>query len=388
MSRVIFKVPDLGEGTIGAEIIAWHIAPGDLVQEDQALVELMTEKATVEVPSPVSGRVISRRGEPGETVAVGAELVVFETEAGTAPGAPEPEVAPAAPTAVGTKASPATRRRAREAGIDLGSIRGSGPEGRIVPTDLTGSPPAAERAPAARDRAGVRSGTEEIQIIGLRRQIAQRLSQAAREIPHFSHVEEVDVTELECLRQHLIARQSPQAAPLSYVPFVLAALARVLTDFPQCNATYDAARGVLVRHRAVHAGIAVQGPDGLVVPVVRHAESLPLEELATEIGRLAQAVRNRTARREELSGSTITLTSLGKLGGLASTPLINPPEVAIVGVNRAVERPVVLRGTIAVRRIMNLSSSFDHRFIDGYDAAAMIQALRDRLEHPAMIFRD
>lgn len=398
MSRVVFKVPDLGEGTVEAEIVAWHIAPGDVVKEDQAMVELMTEKAAVEVPSPVTGRVVSIRGEPGETVAVGSELVVFETgepeavapEAApeeAAPKAPAPE-ASAPPSAPGPRvmASPATRRRAREAGIDLREVKGSGPGGRITRADLGGSLAEVGQGAGTGTAGAARSGSEEIRIIGLRRQIAQRLSEAKREIPHFAYVEEVDVTELESLRGHLNARQGTEVAPLSYLPFIVAALARVLVDFPQCNATYDASRGVLLRHHAVHVGIATQGPDGLLVPVVRHAEALSLGRLAAEIRRLAEAARSRKATRDELSGSTITVTSLGKLGGIASTPVINAPEVAIVGVNKAVERPVVLHGTIAIRRIMNLSSSFDHRFVDGYDAAAMIQALKDRLEHPATIF--
>lgn len=422
MSRVVFKMPDLGEGTVEAEIVAWHVKPGDLVKEDQIMAEVMTEKAAVEVPSPVTGRVVSLRGAPGDTVAVGSELVVFETAEGegspaaesrepapeakplpaaTAPAgesaaapvaaaAPQPAAAaPAAAPEAPTRrimASPATRRRAQEAGIDLGAIRGSGPGGRITRADLAVSLNGAGLCGGAAGLRVRRVGVEEIPVIGLRRQIAQRLSQAKREIPHFSYVEEVDVTALETLRSHLNAKQPADAAPLTYLPFIVAALARVLADFPQCNATYDAARGVILRHRPVHVGVATQGPDGLLVPVVRHAESLSLRQVAAEIRRLSEAARARKVSREELSGSTITVTSLGKLGGIVSTPVINSPEVAIIGVNKAVERPVVVNGTIAVRRMMNLSSSFDHRFVDGYDAAAMIQALREMLEHPATIF--
>ena len=220
----------------------------------------------------------------------------------------------------------------------------------------------------------------------MRRLIAERMSEAKRTIPHFAYVEEVDVTELESLRQHLNLSRPKDAGSLSYLPLVVMALTRVLESFPQCNVLYDAARGVLVRHRAVHVGIATQTPDGLKVPVVRNAQSLGLWEVAAEIRRLAERARSNKATREELVGSTITVTSLGKLGGIASTPIINAPEVAIIGLNKAIERPVVHQGAVVVRRIMNLSSSFDHRFVDGYDAAAMIQALKELLEHPATIF--
>jgi 2-oxoisovalerate dehydrogenase E2 component (dihydrolipoyl transacylase) len=277
--------------------------------------------------------------------------------------------------------SPANRRRAREAGIDLATVVGSGPNGRILRDDL-GVPPKA--APAAAAAAGPE--TSEIKVIGMRRLIAERMSEAKRNIPHFAYVEEVDVTELESLRSHLNSAPPPGAGALSYLPLVVMALTRVLESFPQCNVLYDAARGVLVRHRAVHVGIAAQTPDGLKVPVVRNAGSLGLWEVAAEIRRLAERARTGKSTRDELVGSTITITSLGKLGGIASTPIINAPEVAIIGLNKAVERPVVLNGAVAVRRIMNLSSSFDHRFVDGYDAAAMIQALKELLEHPATIF--
>ncbi|MGD0494358.1 MAG: dihydrolipoamide acetyltransferase family protein, partial [Steroidobacteraceae bacterium] len=228
--------------------------------------------------------------------------------------------------------------------------------------------------------------TSEIKVIGVRRLIAERLSEAKRTIPHFAYVEEVDVTALEALRQHLNGKLPKGEPSLTYLPLIVAALTRVLESFPQCNVLYDAARGVLIRHRAVHVGIATQTPDGLKVPVVRNAQSLGLWDLAAEIRRVAERARTNKASREELGGSTITVTSLGKLGGIASTPIINAPEVAIIGLNKAVERPVVHQGAIVVRRIMNLSSSFDHRFVDGYDAAAMIQALKELLEHPAMIF--
>ena len=427
MSQYVFKMPDLGEGTVDAEIVAWHTKPGDAVTEDQLIVEVMTDKAAVEVPAPVTGRVVSITGAPGDKVAVGSPLIVFDVgdgaqanggaaqSPGNAPGAraialpparpasapaagPGPAAAPVPPARSGrVMASPANRRRAREAGIDLSTVAGSGPGGRIVRGDLesAASPAAPSARPAALRVAATRADgrsdttdaeTSEIKVIGLRRLIAERMSEAKRNIPHFAYVEEVDVTELEALRRHLNLSPPAGAGNLSYLPLVVMALTRVLESFPQCNVLYDAARGVLVRHRAVHVGIATQTPDGLKVPVVRSAQSLSLWEVAGEIRRLAERARQAKATRDELSGSTITVTSLGKLGGIASTPIINAPEVAIIGLNKAVERPVVHQGSVAVRRMMNLSSSFDHRFVDGYDAAAMIQALKELLEHPAMIF--
>jgi 2-oxoisovalerate dehydrogenase E2 component (dihydrolipoyl transacylase) len=417
VSQFIFKMPDLGEGTVEAEIVAWHTKPGDQVTEDQVIVEVMTDKAAVEVPAPVSGRVVSISGEPGDKLAVGSPLIVFELAADGAPasapaaaGPPPGAAAPAAaaatvlPSAAAAandgqlarsgrvKASPANRRRAHEAGIDLSTIAGSGPGGRILSGDLAaGSPRPGSAAPtAAALSAAPAAGqptaqTTEIKVIGVRRLIAERMSEAKRTIPHFAYVEEVDVTELEALRQHLNAK-NPGEPGLTYLPLVVMALARSLESFPQCNVLYDAARGVLVRHRAVHVGIATQTPDGLKVPVVRDAQALPLWDLAASIRRVAERARTNKASREELLGSTITVTSLGKLGGIASTPVINAPEVAIIGLNKAVERPVVRDGAVVVRRIMNLSSSFDHRFVDGYDAAAMVQALKELLEHPATIF--
>jgi 2-oxoisovalerate dehydrogenase E2 component (dihydrolipoyl transacylase) len=295
--------------------------------------------------------------------------------------------------------SPANRRRAHEAGIDLASVVGTGPGGRIVREDLTAAsaasgagasgtaPPPREEVPTGLPAAGSAAGeTSEIKIIGLRRLIAERMSEAKRTIPHFAYVEEIDVTELEALRQHLNTQLAKGEPGFTYLPLIVTALTRALESFPQCNVIHDAARGVLIRHRAVHVGIATQTPDGLKVPVVRNAQSLALAQLAAEIRRVTERARTNKATREELVGSTITITSLGKLGGIASTPIINAPEVAIIGLNKAVDRPVVRQGAVAIRRIMNLSSSFDHRFVDGYDAAAMIQALKDLVEHPAMIF--
>jgi 2-oxoisovalerate dehydrogenase E2 component (dihydrolipoyl transacylase) len=430
--RYVFKLPDLGEGTVQAEIVGWRVKPGDTVAEDDVVVEVMTEKAAVEVPAPVSGRVLSTTGGPGDMVAVGAELIVLETEpraealaavtpSATAPGVSAAGAATAAPAAARSgnghgagaaleahvaaaaargriATSPAIRRRAHEAGIDLRQVAGSGPSGRIVSKDLDafearsaqGQPvplrSAPRGVPAAKPPARAPGATEEIKVIGLRRLIAQRLSEAKRNIPHFAYVEELDVTELEGLRRLLNSKLETGAPGLTYLPFLALALVRVLKDFPQCNAHYDAERGVIVRHSAVHLGVATQTPDGLKVPVVHDAQQRSLWELAAELRRVSEAARTNKATREELTGSTITITSLGKLGGIASTPIINAPEVAIVGVNRAVERPVVFEGAIAIRRTMNLSSSFDHRFVDGYDAAAMIQALKECLEHPATIF--
>jgi len=439
VSQFVFKLPDLGEGTVEAEIVSWRVKPGDQVAEDDVICEVMTEKAAVEVPSPVTGRVVSTTGQPGDMVPVGSALIVIETGSGAAAGAPAAPaangVAPAAARGNVTSAaskgsvvaasaaavaasngaagvaqlpgprgrvatSPAIRRRAHEAGIDLSKVPGSGPNGRIVREDFDayveqrvshgakGTPekPTPLRArPAGSTEAG---GTEEIKVIGLRRLIAQRMSEAKRNIPHFAYVEEMDVTDLEALRRHLNSKLDKGTPGLTYLPFLVLALVRVLKDFPQANAHYDTERGVIIRHRAVHVGVATQTPEGLKVPVVRDAQALSLWDLAAEMRRVTEAARTNKATREELTGSTITVTSLGKLGGIASTPIINAPEVSIIGVNRAVERPVVLHGGITIRRMMNLSSSFDHRFVDGYDAAALIQALKEHIEHPATIFID
>lgn len=430
MSQFIFKMPDLGEGTVEAEIIAWHTKPGDAVNEDQIIVEVMTDKAAVEVPAPVSGRVVSISGEPGDKIAVGSPLIVFELAAASTPPSsaagssaamprtvapstpiaprsaallaglalPEPAAANISPGGLPVRAgrvmaSPANRRRAREAGIDLSTVSGSGPGGRILIGDVVaaGGQPQASLAGPKITAAGPGVNTAgpditEIKVIGVRRLIAERMSEAKRTIPHFAYVEEVDVTELESLRQHLNAGIPKGEPSLTYLPLVILALTRTLESFPQCNVLYDSARGVLLRHRAVHVGIATQTPDGLKVPVVRNAQALSLWHLASDIRRVSERARSNKATRDELVGSTITVTSLGKLGGIASTPVINAPEVAIIGLNKAVDRPVVHDGAVVVRRIMNLSSSFDHRFVDGYDAAAMIQALKDLLEHPATIF--
>ncbi len=409
MSEYVFKLPDLGEGTVESEIAEWFIKVGDNVSEEDVVGTMMTDKAAVELSSPVSGKVLRLAGDPGDTVAVGAPLVVFETngDASSQP-ASEPKADSSAEVEVvaatieaaagsdlrtggngvdaGTKVitSPAVRRRAKEAGIDLSQIQGTGPNGRILRSDLDAylqqQLPAAGGVVASAD-----DDTTEEKIIGLRRMIAERMSQANHEIPHFSYVEEIDITELERLRRHLNESRTGDAR-LTLLPFLGLALIKALKQFPQCNTTHDREHDVLLRHQAVHLGVATQTKDGLKVPVVKHAERRNLDGLAGEIRRVSTAARHNTIKRDELKGSTITLTSLGKLGGIVSTPVINQPEVAIIGVNRAVERPVVIEGQIAIRTMMNLSSSFDHRFVDGYDAAAMIQLIRQYLEHPAEIF--
>ena len=400
MSELIFKLPDLGEGTVESEIGEWFIKVGDVVEEEMVIGTMMTDKAAVELASPVSGTVVRLAGEPGDMVAVGAPLVVFETDATAVvetkteePAAAAVAVAPvhAKPPATDepnsrVMASPAIRRRAKEAGVDLSMIPGTGPSGRIQRTDFdnflksqaTGTPMLKPVSPSG--------AIKEIKVIGLRRMIAERMTRAKQEIPHFAYVEEIDITELEALRKYLNSRASNPSERLTLLPFLGLALIRALQEFPQCNATYDKERNVLLQYEAVHLGVATQTPDGLKVPVVKHAEMLDINRLAAEIRRVSDAARDNSASKADLTGGTITITSLGKLGGIASTPVINLPEVGIIGVNRAVERPMVFNGQIAVRLMMNLSSSFDHRFVDGYDAAAMIQRIKEMLEHPATIF--
>ena len=409
MSEYIFKLPDLGEGTVESEIGEWFIKVGDQVNEEDVVGTMMTDKAAVELSSPVTGKVVKLAGEPGDVIAVGAALVTIDTEGTPDEGrttgskeqpaaedpAPEPVAAELPPIEVSLPeepvdrsrimTSPAIRLRAKEAGVDLTLVPGTGPGGRIVRKDLdrylkaraTGTAVAAPRMPS--------TNVKEIKIIGLRRIIAERMQAAKREIPHFAYVEEIDITELESLRQHLNAKKD-KGDRLTLLPFLGLALIKALREFPQCNVTHDKDRNLLLQHEAVHLGVATQTPDGLKVPVVKHAEMRSLDELAAEIRRLSDVARTNKAKKSELSGSTITITSLGKLGGIVSTPVINSPEVGIIGVNRAVERPMVVNGQIAVRLMMNLSTSFDHRFVDGYDAAAMIQCIKEMLEHPATIF--
>jgi len=408
MSEYIFKLPDLGEGMVEAEIAEWMVKVGDFVEEEDPIGAVMTDKAAVELTTPVTGKVTSLAGEPGDMIAVGAPLIIFETDAKVTAHVPGDTPAPVSgatelaaqsqPVAEETPAekhsdkvltSPSIRQHARETGINLTRVSGSGPRGRILKADLekhlagnaavTDSPKVNKELPAA---------VTEIKVVGLRRIIAERMSEANREVPHFAYVEEVDVTALESLRQHLNGKKEADEDKLTLLPFIGLALARALTHFPQINALYDREKNVINQYQAVHLGIATQTPAGLKVPVVRHCESRSLNDLAGEIRRLSTAARDNKATRDELTGSTITITSLGKVGGIVTTPIINLPEVAIIGVNKAVERPVVVDGKMVIRTMMNLSSSFDHRFVDGYDAAMMIQQVKEMLEHPATIFMD
>jgi 2-oxoisovalerate dehydrogenase E2 component (dihydrolipoyl transacylase) len=425
MGQFTFKLPDVGEGTAEAEIVAWHVAVGDRIEEDAPLVDVMTDKATVEMTAPVSGIVVSVYGEPGDMAPVGSALAVIDVDGqGVADPAPTLTAKPppppgeksnprslpplaevpkkaamaaastasrSAPVAriLGEKplAAPSVRRRAHELGIALQFVPGTGPSGRISNEDLDGF--VAAGAPAAGPRArGRREGIEQVKVIGLRRKIAEKMQDAKRRIPHFTYVEEIDVTELEALRAHLNGAKRADQAKLTFLPFLIAALVKALPDFPQINARFDDDAGIVDRHAAVHVGIATQTPGGLIVPVLRHAEARDLWDCAAEIARLAATAREGKATADELKGSTITVTSLGPLGGVATTPVINHPEVAIIGPNKIIERPAVREGQVVVRKMMNLSSSFDHRVVDGYDAAAFIQKVRGLLEHPATLFMD
>ncbi|WP_449103678.1 dihydrolipoamide acetyltransferase family protein [Pseudomonas veronii] len=420
MGTHVIKMPDIGEGIAEVELSAWHVKVGDLVVEDQVLADVMTDKAMVDIPSPVHGKVLALGGEPGEVMAVGSVLISIEVEgagntkdvpmaAEPAKAAPAPvaqnkpapavestlalksSVAPQAPVARDANerplASPAVRKHALDAGIPLRLVQGSGPAGRILHEDLDAyllqSP--AKKTTAANPYAE-RNDEEQIPVIGMRRKIAQRMQDATRRAAHFSYVEEIDVTALDELRVHLNEKHGATRGKLTLLPFIVRAMVVALRDFPQINARYDDEAQVITRLGAVHVGVATQSDMGLMVPVVRHAEARSLWGNAEEIARLANAARTGKANRDELSGSTITLTSLGALGGIVSTPVLNLPEVAIVGVNRIVERPMVIKGQIVIRKMMNLSSSFDHRVVDGMDAAQFIQAIRGLLEQPASLF--
>ena len=461
MGRYVVKLPDIGEGTTEAEIVAWHVAVGQEIREEDPIVDIMTDKATVELPAPVGGTVVAINGKPGEKRPVGSELVVLDVagagnvaeSAETSPSAPaitkpsQPLTGPSLraghplPASGGREgpakresegqsvngagaevtvrsrapfpnppalagagrvdageglsprrfrqkplASPAVRRRAWDLGIELQFVPGSGPGGRITHQDLDAYVQAGPAAlPAGTPALARRDGVEEVPIVGLRRAIAEHLQQSKRQIPHFSYIEEVDVTALEELRAQLNAKYE-QRGHLTLLPFLIRAVVNAVADHPQVNARYDDGAGVLHRHNAVHTGIATQTEGGLLVPVVRHAETLDLWQAAAELRRLTETARTGKATREELTGSTITITSLGPLGGLAATPVINYPEVAIVGVNRIAERPVVRDGQIVIRKMMNLSSSFDHRIVDGWEAAAFIQRVKHDLERPALLF--
>ena len=400
MGRYVFKLPDVGEGVAEAEIMKWHAAVGDDIHEEQQLVDIMTDKATVEIVSPVSGRIVSRNGEEGSKLAVGSEFVVFEipggdTELPVETPKPAPRDSPTIPVSAAarskaagkTLASPAVRHRATALNIELSTVSGSGPGGRILHGDLDSLllSRQATRPPFTKVTLGAKEeGVEDIKIFGLRRRIAERMLDAKRRIPHFTYVEEVDVTELETLRSNLNAAAGGRSR-LTLLPFLIRALIIAIKDHRGVNAHFDDVEGVIRRFDAVHAGVATQTERGLLVPVIHNAQNKDLHELAAEIARLSEAARIGKSSREELSGSTITVTSLGALGGIAATPIINPPEVAIVGVNRIAERPVVQDGTIIIAKMMNLSSSFDHRIVDGYEAAAFINAVKDRLEAPTSL---
>ena len=431
MGTYIIKTPDIGEGIAEVELVAWHVKAGDVVAVDQVLADVMTDKATVEVPSPVAGSVISVGGTVGQTIAVGSELVRLEVQGAgnlkavdtgsvavqdlkvavppklaqrelpSPVAVPTPPMRSAEPAHERPIASPAVRRRAWELGVDLALVAGTGAAGRIMHSDLDSyraahpsdapveRPPRFE--PVRSDLRGTSSAVTppadvSIPVIGLRRKIAMKMQESKRRIPHFTYVEELDVTELETLRERLNTQWSGKRERLTILPVLTRALVLAIRQFPQMNARFDDDSGVVTRHGAVHLGIATQTDNGLMVPVLRDAQQLDLWSVATEILRVSQAARSGRATREELSGSTITITSLGPLGGIVTTPVINHPEVAIIGVNRIVERPVVLHGAIVVRKMMNLSSSFDHRVIDGLDAAKFVQVIRGYLETPATLF--
>lgn len=421
MGTHVIKMPDIGEGIAEVELSVWHVKVGDMVVEDQVLADVMTDKAMVDIPSPVHGKVIALGGEPGEVMAVGSILISIEVEgagntkesalsAVVAQAAPAPQAQTRAPvvesTPAATKpvvataqapvardaaerplASPAVRKHALDAGIQLRLVQGSGPAGRILHEDLDAYlQQGTTRASAGANPYAERNDEEQIPVIGMRRKIAQRMQDATRRAAHFSYVEEIDVTALDDLRVHLNEKHGTSRGKLTLLPFLVRAMVVALRDFPQINARYDDEAQVITRLGAVHVGVATQSDVGLMVPVVRHAEARSLWSTAEEITRLATAARNGKASRDELSGSTITLTSLGALGGIVSTPVLNLPEVAIVGVNRIIERPMVIKGQIVIRKMMNLSSSFDHRVVDGMDAAQFIQAIRGLLEQPASLF--
>jgi len=412
MNAFTFKLPDVGEGIVEAEIVAWHIHQGDTVQEDDPLFDLMTDKATVEITSPVTGKVDKINAEIGTVVAIGTEVIEFSLD-GEAPvsshkkpekpqpaseikpepvkktkpePAPAQTMAPVSPVTSATSgavlASPFVRREAFAAGIDLANVPGSGPGGRILEQDLKSFQ---QTGPVAKTTK-VQIEDKQIAVTGLRRVIAEKMALSKRAIPHYSYIEEVDVTELERLRQHMKKTANPDQANLTILPFIVMALVRALEQFPGCNAHFDEESRVIHQFGYVHVGMAAQTADGLKVPVIRHAENLGPWDLAAEIARLAKAAKDNTARLEELTGSTITITSLGPIGGIATTPVINHPEVSIIGVNKIQDLPRVYEGRIEVRKIMNLSSSFDHRIVDGFDGARMVQQIKSCLENPATIF--
>jgi 2-oxoisovalerate dehydrogenase E2 component (dihydrolipoyl transacylase) len=445
MGMHVIKMPDLGEGIAEVEVVEWRVKPGDTVKEDQVLADVMTDKATVEIPSPVNGVVVSLGGDIGVSLAVGAELIRLEVAgagnqgarqaansaaaipaaadtAGTtlpgspvstvceraeeldeapapvaraAPPSPPPAVkAPAAPASRPAArdrglAAPAVRQRALELGIALEFLEGSGPEGRITHADLDAQLlKRVKVAPSGPKPADPADGERTVAVTGMRRKIAQKMQEAKRRIPHFTYVEEVDVTELEALRTQLNDRHGNQRGRITLLPLLMRAIVLSLKQFPQANARFNDESGVVTQYDAVHIGVATQTAAGLMVPVVKNAHKHDLWSSAMEVARLAEAARGGKAVRDELSGSTITITSLGALGGIVTTPVINHPEVAIIGVNKMVERPMIRDGAVVARKMMNLSSSFDHRVIDGMVAAQFVQTIRAYLEAPATLFID
>jgi len=437
MSIQTIKMPDIGEGIAEVELVAWHVQVGDSVAEDQILADVMTDKATVEIPSHVAGTVLALDVAVGQVVAVGTEIIHIEVADAADSGLPEPE-APSinspvianevkqsmtsephglpryarsdevpvvgstsvghdrlksAPQTAGNKpiAAPAVRHRAWKLGIELAGVQGTGPAGRITQADLDVQAQHSNASPgkAANDPRYLQGTTEvAIPVIGLRRKIAQKMQDAKRRIPHFTYVEEIDVTELEDLRARLNAQYGKTRGKLTLLPFLIRAIVLAVREHPEVNARYDDEVAVVTRFAAVHLGLATQTSGGLMVPVIRHAETLDLWACAAEILRLAEAARSGRATREELSGSTITVTSLGPLAGIAHTPVINHPEVAIVGPNRIVERPMIKGGMVVARKMMNLSSSFDHRVVDGMNAAEFVQQVRGTLECPGTLLLD
>ena len=433
----IIKMPDIGEGIAEVELVAWHVKVGDMVAEDQILADVMTDKATVEIPSSVAGKVLALGGTVGQVMAVGSPVIHIEvvgegnqkvTSAAAAPSpkptpvaapavtpAPAPVASPVAAPVVAAPAkaaaatassatasaalvrapgdkpiaSPAVRRQAWDLGVELQFVPGTGTAGRITHDDLQAYVTRAAQGHSAGvvdQRYARRLDEQTVPVIGLRRKIAQKMQEAKRRIPHFTYVEEVDMTELEALRVRLNAQYVNERVRLTVLPFLVRAMVLAVRSHPEVNARYDDEAAVVTRSGAVHLGIATQTDGGLMVPVIRHAETLDLWACAAEITRLAEAARTNKASRDELTGSTLTLTSLGALGGIVSTPVINHPEVAIVGVNRMVERPMVRGGVVVVRQMMNLSSSFDHRVVDGMNAAQFVQKIRGYLECPATLF--
>jgi len=421
MGIFAFKLPDIGEGVVEGEVVEWMVAVGDTVKEDDPILSVMTDKATVEIPSPTDGVVKSLVGEPGTILAVGQVCIEFETDGEGTPveetpepveevveeaPAPEPEpvkeevkptpAAPApapAPTPVvvaapGARplASPAVRQRARESGIDLTTVSGSGPAGRITHGDLDSWKAAGSPVAAAGPARTAQTGTTEVPVIGLRRKISESMTASYTTIPHFSYFEEVDITHLDELRVHLNSTRADGQPKLTYLPFIMQALVKALGENPVCNALFDDDKGVVTRHDAVHLGIATQTDRGLYVPVVKHVEAQDIWQSASEMQRVSQAARDGTAGLDELTGSTFTITSLGRMGGLGATPIINKPEVGILGVHNAVDTPVVRNGQIVIRKMLRLSSSWDHRVVDGWDGAMLVQRLKTLLENPATIF--